>query len=324
VHALAAIRHKSHHYDPSELTGRANDSYTSSMALVRWVGFLLLAGCGSDASSRVSSRDTPDAAVTGADGSNSLVPSACIFNQGGPPQPSIKDLDPGTIEVGCAGRVSADVMTIQDIAGQGFDWMASVNSPNHFFTPDPTTGSACPGFVLLGTGACGVTVAPPPGAVPGDSDEGTLTVVTSDPSIGPITAHVRATVVATSFRVAPSTLDFGTVTAGQSASIAVTVVNTGTVPILLSPAPTPTPPFSVQYWGPHSEDSFTIPELAPGQSGEMLTFVFSPKVAGMASLDLDLTPFPTDQSVPPACGSLVHLSLKGDSVASPGDAGASP
>lgn len=293
------------------------------MARRPWVAFLLLASCGGDPSSLGKTKERPDTGAPSSDGASegTLVPSACIFNQGGPPQPVIEQLHPEIIEVACAGRTTADVISIQNTAGQGFDWTASVESPNHFFTPDPETGSACPGFALIGIGGCGVIVAPPPGAVPGDSDEGTLTVVTSDPSIGPVTARLQAAVVTTSFRAAPTTLNFGPVAVGQSGSIAVTISNTTTIPILVHPEPPPTLPFSVQSWGPHGEDVFVIPDLPPGQSGEMLTFFFSPQTAGVARLELDLTTFASTQGLDPACGSPVHITLVGEGVADAGDAG---
>lgn len=284
----------------------------------------LLVGCGGDTAVRGSSVSTADAGATGPDAAHTLVPSACIFNQGGAPQPAIQKLDPGTIQVACFGRASAGVFSIQDTAGQGFDWKASVESPHGFFNPDPVTGSACPGFVGFGVDSSGVDVAPPANARPGDSDDGTMTVVTSAPSIGPLRADVHAVVVPTSFRVSPVALDFARVAIGQNAAIAVTVENTSTVPLLVSPTPTPTSPFSVRYWGPHGEDCCPIPTLDPGQSGQMVTFVFAPVIPGVATLELDLTPFPSDQSVPPECGSPVHLTLKGEGVAGPADAGALP
>jgi hypothetical protein len=212
------------------------------------------------------------------------------------------------------------VLSIQDLGGQGFDWKASVSSAHGFFMADPSIGSACPGFAGTGTGTLSVSVAPPPGARPGDADHGTLKVITSAPSIGPIMTDVNARVVAVSFSAAPTQLDFGSVAIGQSATIAITITNTSSVPLLVYPVTGPMLPFSLQYWGPHGEDCCPIPRLAPGESGEMIKLVFAPTQAGVFSLGLDLSAFAT--AVAAECGSPVHVALAGAGVAADGDADA--
>src|SRR5437773_6236620 len=96
----------------------------SSFICVRgfWIVLFALAGCGGDASVRSATHSDSDAGTNGTGGgpANALVPSACIFNQGGPPQPIIDPLDPGMIPVACFGRSSAGVLSIRDAAGQGF------------------------------------------------------------------------------------------------------------------------------------------------------------------------------------------------------------
>src|SRR5689334_230919 len=101
------------------------------MTRALWVVLVAVTGCGGDTSVRNATKFDADAGMNGTGGApNDRVPSACIFNENGPPQPIIEQLDPGTISVACLGRSQADVLSIQDAAGQGFDWKATVESPN--------------------------------------------------------------------------------------------------------------------------------------------------------------------------------------------------
>jgi hypothetical protein len=180
--------------------------------------------------------------------------------------------------------------------------ISSVGSSNPLFTIASPSGS----FTVAAGGqqTVGVRFAP---AAPG-AQSATLSIASNDPSRPTATVSVSGTGSGTTtavpaIDVSPASLDFGTVTVGQSKDLSLTVRNTGNAPLTINSVASSNPRFAVA--------SPAVPFNVAAGSQQALTIRFSPTTAGSQTGTLTIA------SNDPARASLT-VGLSGSGVAPAG------
>lgn len=218
----------------------------------------------------------------------------------GPSMPAVHIGPDATIRVGCGGLGTAAVASVDERGAGVTSWSASVQgSPPDHFTLIESRFVTCQ---VNGPSVASVRFQAPVGSLPGDNYEGLVTVHADDGSFADGTVQVHGVVVAPSVTVDKTTIDFGDLAPGASATQRLTFmpdVATG-----INPSKHVDPPFS----------------LLVAQSSTRLTallITFSSPVPGDFSASVEFTTSVV-ASLPAACKWTTTIALHAHVV---GDAG---
>jgi hypothetical protein len=177
------------------------------------------------------------------------------------------------------------------------------------FTPDARWDAAC---AREDWRNAGVDAHAPPDATPGQTLNGTLRLTTNYDQLPVIDAGVSALIVKSTFSLDPAVVDFGSVVAGKSTLVRVTVHNLGSAALdIVEPTSQVQAPFVFHDWARQGEDCCSPEPIPPGGSA-LCTVSFSPSAAGDFSASIELSPF--GGPVAASCGPLQTLELHGSAT----------
>jgi hypothetical protein len=178
----------------------------------------------------------------------------------------------GTVPIGVTKTLSVSFTN----SGTTAETVSAVTAPTGAFTAT--------GLPAIGTSVSpGVSIAVPVTYTPTTAGNNTATMTVSGPD-GSATVTLTGTAVAgtAQLTITPSSLTFGQVTVGQTASLTFTIANTGNLPLNITKAAPPTAPFAV---------ANPIPEglsMSPGTS-LTTTVTFTPTATGTANGSYTIT-----------------------------------